>query len=60
MATIKVTFTVQATQEIEWPDDELDALDYDNLCANIDIDKASISDDFDIIGVLKNGEWHNF
>ena len=56
MSKIKVYFTVAMTQVIEWPDDELDDLNYDNVHVNLDTDKAKHNWNFDITNVTKNGE----
>jgi hypothetical protein len=61
MATIKVKYLVEMTQEIEWPDDELDNLDYVSLVCNCDpCDDYVSSLDFDIQEVTLNGKNHDF
>jgi hypothetical protein len=61
MAKIKVNYLVEMTQEIEWPDDELDSLTYDSLMCNCDLNNAEIvNHDFDIYDVTLNGEHYDF
>jgi len=39
MAKISVRYTVVVYEDIDWPDDELEDLTYDNLLINLDIEK---------------------
>jgi len=60
MARIEVKYTVLMTQIIDWPDDELEDFNYDNLCANLDVDKSNEGDEFNICDVKKDGKNHDF
>ena len=40
MAKFRVMYTMVIEQDIEWPDDELDGLNYDNMLLNCDVDEA--------------------
>lgn len=40
MARVKVQFTATITQIINWPDDEIEHLNYDNVMANFDSTSA--------------------
>ena len=41
MAKISVRYTVVVYEDIDWPDDELEDLTYDNLLVNLDIEKST-------------------
>jgi len=56
MAKLRVVYTVQHVEYIEWPDDEMDALDYDNLMCNLDPNEAKFKDVDDIVDIKKDGE----
>jgi hypothetical protein len=56
MAKLRVVYTVQHIEYIEWPDDELEHLDYDNLICNLDFDNAKFRDFDDVINIKKDGE----
>lgn len=61
MAKVQVKYSVEMTETIDWPDDELDDFNYDSLVSNCDPDKADIvNHDFDIQEVSLNGKPHDF
>ena len=61
MNRIRVTYTITATEYIEWPEDEMEHLNYDNLYCSLDADKSSTLRDVDeITGVEVNDEPINF
>jgi hypothetical protein len=61
MAKIQVKYSVEMSQTIDWPDDELDNFNYDNLVCSCDPDKAEVVDyNFDIQQVSLNGKPHDF
>ena len=60
MAKFKVTYTMEFTQEIDWPDDELDHLSYDSMLVNLNHDE---SDDYtyrEIKDIEKDGKNFDF
>lgn len=59
MAKVVVTYMVEMEQVIDWPDDELDSLNHENLVNNCEPENSQISDDdFQIMTVLVNGKYH--
>ena len=56
MARVKVKFIIPMTAVIEWPDDELGDLNYDNLCANLDVDTADHNYEFEVLSAEIDGE----
>ena len=60
MAKIKVTYIAEITELIEWPDDELDEFNRENLTLNLNPRNANDYDDIDIVSVKKNGVNHEF
>lgn len=60
MAKIKVNFTVNYTTTIDWPDDEMDDLTYENLECNLDIHDAHKLSVDEIKSVKVNGKEHYF
>lgn len=61
MAKVKVTYVATMVETIDWPDDEMDNFNYENLCVNLDPEKAaSCSPDVEIETVLVNGKSHDF
>ncbi len=60
MAKVKVTYTATFTQTIDWPDDELDDLNYENLEANLDPENATYTGEVDIDDIFLNGKQHEF
>ena len=60
MAILKVKYTVEVEQTIEWPDDELDNLNYDNLMCNLDVDNKDDHTYEDIKSITKNGKRFDF
>ena len=60
MATIRVKYTVEFEETIDWPDDELESLTYDNLLINLDFEN---NHDFvyeDITRIVKDGVEFDF
>jgi len=57
---VKATFTATFTQTIDWPDDERDSFDYDNLMSNLDTSNASELHIEDLDFVLVDGKPHEF
>jgi hypothetical protein len=51
MPTVKVRYQVEVTQEIEWPEDEMDNLTAENLPCNLEPEDGNI--DTDTIEVLE-------
>jgi len=60
MPTLKVKYTMTVEQEIEWPEDEMDDLNYENLMINLDQDQAHEWQIDDIVEIEKDGEEFNF
>lgn len=60
MAILKVKYTMIVEQDIVWPDDELDDLNYENLMCNLDQDEAHEWQIDDITEIEKDGEEFNF
>ena len=61
MAKVQVVYTVEYTETMEWPDDEMDGFNHDNLVCNCDPELASISNhNHEIKSVSVNGEDHDF
>lgn len=60
MAKVAVKYAATFIQVIDWPDDELDAFNYENLEANIDHEKSNFTGDIDIDEVELNGQQHYF
>ena len=56
MAKLRVVYTVQHVEYIEWSDVELKDLDYENLVNTLDFDKAKFRDFDEIMDVKKDGE----
>lgn len=56
MAKIRVVYNVQCVQYVEWPDDEMEDFNYENLLCNLDVDEAKFKDVDDIINIKKDGE----
>jgi hypothetical protein len=54
VAQIEVEFVVKKKQVIDWPDDELENLNYDNLHCNIDEDEAQVIEVGDITSIRKD------
>jgi hypothetical protein len=48
------------TELIEWPENEMDDFNHENLTLNLKPRKANNYDDLDIISVKKNGVDHYF
>lgn len=60
MATFRVKYTMVVEQDIEWPDDELEDVNYDNILTNCEIDEAHEYQYEDIIKIQKDGEDYEF
>ncbi len=60
MAKLRVKYTMIVEQDIDWPDDELGDLNYENLMINLDHDDAHEWQVDDIQEITKNGEDFNF
>lgn len=60
MAKFRVKYTMTVEQDIEWPDDELDGLNYDNILLNCDVNEAHEQQYSDIIEITKDGVDYNF
>lgn len=58
MLSVRYTMTVE--QDIDWPDDELEDLNYENLMINLDQDEAHEWQIDDIQEITKDGEDFNF
>jgi len=56
MATLRVKYTMTVEQDIDWPDDELDDLNHENLMCNLDQDDAHEWQIDDIVEMTKDGE----
>lgn len=56
MAKIKVVYIVKVNETIDWPDDELENLNYENLECNLDPGQAENASITEIVSVKKNGE----
>lgn len=53
MAQVKVQYTVKATQYIDWPEDEMDDFNYDNLECNLEPSDRSTMLEVDEITVVE-------
>tara|TARA_R100000951_G_C2529874_1_gene146079 strand:+ start:259 stop:441 length:183 start_codon:yes stop_codon:yes gene_type:complete len=60
MALLRVKYTMTVEQDIDWPDDKLEDLNYENLMINLDQDDAHEWQIDDIQEITKNGEDFNF
>lgn len=60
MAKVKVTYTATFVQNIDWPDDELDFFNQENLECNIDPDKSEFTGELEIDDLQLNGKEHWF
>lgn len=63
MASIKVTYIQSRvlTQTINWPDDELEGFNLENLLCNLDPEESQENGaEIDITRVTKDGERHEF
>ena len=56
MAKLRVEYIVTLVEFIEWPDDEIQNLNYENLTSNLDMDKSSECTYGDIVHLEKDGE----
>lgn len=55
MARLKVRYTVSVEEYIDWPDDELENLNYENLLCNCDVDNAHDKEVHNIESIAKDG-----
>jgi hypothetical protein len=60
MAKLTVRYNVIVYETIDWPDDEMDNLNYDNLLCNLDIENSSEHIVEEITDIQKNGVEFNF
>lgn len=60
MAKVTVTYTAKFHQVIEWPDDELDDFNQENLECNIEPDKSEFIGDITVVDADLNGKEHWF
>jgi len=54
MAILKVIYTVTIEETIDWPDDELEDLNYDNLMTNLNVDDKDDYQYEEIKSITKN------
>ena len=57
---VKVRFSVSMIQTIDWPEDEMEDFNYDNLHANLDHEKGSANYDYEVLDVKVDGENYDF
>jgi len=60
MAILKVQYLVRVTETIDWPDDELDDLTYDNLMTNLNLGGNEDVTYEEIINITKDNKHFNF
>lgn len=60
MAKVKVTYTATFVQTIDWPDDELEDFNYNNLECNLDYMDSSATGELSIYEIKLNGKEHYF
>ena len=60
MAKLRVEYEVKLVQFIDWPDDELADLNYENLHANLDMNKSTECEYEDITHIEKDDKEFNF
>jgi hypothetical protein len=60
MAKVVVTYTAKFHQIIDWPDDELDDFNLQNLECNIEPEKSDFIGDIDVVEINLNGKEHYF
>lgn len=57
MPKVKVRYQVEVTQEIDWPDDEMDNLTAENLPCNLEPEDGNISTDtIEVLEVWVDGK----
>lgn len=54
MAKFTVKYTMEFTQEIDWPDDELDSVNYDSMLCNLNHEESSDHTYEEIIKISKD------
>ena len=60
MAKLRIKYTMVIEEDIDWPDDEIENLTYDNLLINLDVDKAHDVQYEDIASITKDDKEFNF
>ena len=61
MAKVIVEYTAKFKQTLDWPDDELDSFNHDNLESNLEpTEDDLVSYKFEILDVKLNGKDHVF
>ena len=60
MAKLTVEFTAKFYQTIDWPDDELDNLQYDNLLCSLYVNQGDEHEIEEITAIQKDGEEFDF
>ncbi|WP_415912481.1 hypothetical protein [Neptuniibacter sp. QD37_11] len=61
MAKVTVEYLTRKKQVIDWPDDEMEDFNYENLQCNLDPDKAvDTGAEFEICELKVNGKDHYF
>lgn len=60
MAIIKVKYTKTFEQTIDWPDDELENLNYDSLLCNLDLYEGIDVNEDELNYIWKDGIEFNF
>lgn len=60
MAKIKVKYKVYFEETIDWPDDEIDNLNYESLVLNTDYESATQVDEPEIFEIEKDGKDFSF
>ena len=59
MAKLRVEYEVKLVEFIDWPDDEMDDLNYENLHCNLDMNKSVECEYGDIVYMENDeGEFH--
>lgn len=56
MSKLEVEYTVKVKQYINWPEDELINLNYENLMCNLEVADGIVMDYEDISSIKKDGE----
>lgn len=60
MARVVVTYTAKFHQVIDWPDDELEDFNLENLECNIEPDQSDLIGNIEICDINLNGEEYYF
>jgi len=56
MIKLTIEYTVKFYQTFDWPDDEIEDLNYDTLLCNLDIEQSDEYEIEDITAMQKDGE----